>query len=240
MELILLQSVDGLGRPGDQVKVRDGYARNFLLPRGKAVPLSADALRGLAKLKKRADEEEKALLSTMEALAAKIAGAQVQISARSTEEGHLFGSVTDRDVLAALVAAGWQVPPRSVRMAAHLKQAGTSDVELHLHGSIMATIKVEVVPVDAEGNRIDVVAPPPAAAEPVGKPAETSEDAAPAASEAREEPAKGKGKADKAAKSEKGADKGPDKGEARAEKPAKDVAEGEGKAKAKKRDKAKD
>jgi large subunit ribosomal protein L9 len=226
------------------VKVRDGYARNFLLPRGKAVPLSADALRGLSKLKKRADEEEKALLSTMEALAAKIAGAQVQITARSTEEGHLFGSVTDRDVLAALVAAGWQVPSRSVRLPAHLKQAGTTDVELHLHGDITATVKVEVVPVDAEGNRIEVVAPPPVAAAPVEEHAEESEEPAPAAaSEARpEKPAKGEGKADKARKSEDRADKA-GKSEARAEKPAKDEAESEGKGKKKdkkdRKDKAK-
>ncbi len=230
MELILLQSVEGLGRPGDQVKVRDGYARNFLLPRGKAVPLSADALRGLAKLKKRADEEEKALLSTMEALAAKIAGAQVQITARATEEGHLFGSVTERDVLSALTAAGWQVPPRSVRMQAHLKEAGTADVELHLHGAIMATVKVEVVPVDAEGNRIDVVAPPPAAAVPQADAEPGEAEAGPEAKP--EKPARGEGKGEKTGKPDKAdrADK-VDKPEARVEKPAKGEAEARGRKK---------
>jgi large subunit ribosomal protein L9 len=220
MELILLQSVEGLGRPGDQVKVRDGYARNFLLPRGKAVPLSADALRGLSKLKKKADEEEKALLNTMEALAARIAGAQVQITARATEEGHLFGSVTDRDVLAALVAAGWQVPPRSVRLPAHIKQAGTTDVELHLHGAIIASVKVEVVPVDVEGNRIEVVATAPAAAAPVEAPVEDEADEEPEAKP--EKPAKG----EKAAKGDK-----PAKAKADGD------AEGDAKAKKKKKDK---
>lgn len=175
MELILLQSVEGLGHPGDQVKVRDGYARNFLMPKGKAVPVSPDALRGLSKLKKRAEEEEKALLSTMEQLAAKIAGAQVQITARATEEGHLFGSVTERDVHHALTAAGWQLPLRAVRMAAHLKEAGITDVELHLHGDITAVVKVEVQPVDADGNRIEVVAATAAAAAPQEAPAEDDE-----------------------------------------------------------------
>lgn len=209
MELILLQSVEGLGRPGDQVKVRDGYARNFLLPKGKAVPLSPNALRGLSKLKQKAEEEEKALLSTMEELAKKIEGTVVQISARATEEGHLFGSVTERDVHAALTLANWTVPLRSVRMAAHLKQSGVADVPLHLHGTIIATVKVEVVPVDAEGNKIDVVAPPPQAAEPVAPVEEPAE--APAEAEAKpEKPAKGKKdkaerteKSDKAEKSEK-------------------------------------
>jgi len=207
MELILLQSVEGLGHPGDQVKVRDGYARNFLMPKGKAVPVSPDALRGLSKLKKRAEEEEKALLSTMEQLAAKIAGTLVQITARATEEGHLFGSVTERDVHHALTAAGWQLPLRAVRMLAHLKEAGTTDVELHLHGTITTLVKVEVLPVDAEGNRIEVVAPTHAAAAPAEAPAEEDE-------EADEEPeAEKPAKAAKAPKGEK-----PGKGE-KGEKP---------------------
>jgi len=199
MELILLQSVEGLGHPGDQVKVRDGYARNFLMPKGKAVPVSPDALRGLSKLKKRAEEEEKALLSTMEQLAAKIAGAQVQITARATEEGHLFGSVTERDVHHALTAAGWQLPLRAVRMAAHLKEAGTTDVELHLHGTITTMVKVEVLPVDAEGNRIEVVAPAPSAAAAPAEPAAEGDEA----EEPEEAPAKG-AKAGKGDKPEKG------------------------------------
>lgn len=161
MELILLESVEGLGRPGDQVKVRSGYARNFLVPKGKAVPVSADVLRNLSKLKAKAEAEERAVLSTMEDLARRISGFQVQVLARATDEGHLFGSVTDKDVHTALGAAGWTLPLRAVRLASHLKDAGVAEVPLHLHGEITATIKVEVVPVDAEGNRITVVAPPP-------------------------------------------------------------------------------
>jgi|KBSSwiStaDraftv2_1062776.scaffolds.fasta_scaffold85281_2 large subunit ribosomal protein L9 len=210
MELILLQSVEGLGHPGDQVKVRDGYARNFLMPKGKAVPVSPDALRGLSKLKKRAEEEEKALLSTMEQLAAKIAGAQVQITARATEEGHLFGSVTERDVHHALTAAGWQLPLRAVRMAAHLKEAGTTDVELHLHGTITTMVKVEVLPVDAEGNRIEVVASAPSAAAPAEPAAEEDE-----AEEPEDAPAKG-AKAGKGDKPEKGGEPAAEAGGKRA------------------------
>ncbi|HVQ26211.1 MAG TPA: 50S ribosomal protein L9 [Planctomycetota bacterium] len=179
MELILLETVEGLGRPGDQVKVRPGYARNFLLPTHKAVPVSADVLRNLSKLKAKAEAEERAMVSTMEELAKRIAGFQVQIPARATEEGHLFGSVTDKDVHAALGAAGWTLPLRAVRLAAHLKDAGIAEVPLHLHGEITATIKVEVLPVDAEGNRITVVAPAP---EPAPAPAadEAEDEEAPA------------------------------------------------------------
>ena len=179
MELILLQSVEGLGRPGDQVKVKPGYARNFLLPTGRAVPVSANVLRGLGKLKARAEAEEKALLTSMGELAQKLAGTTVQITARSTEDGHLFGSVTDKDIHHALTLAGWQIPSRAVRLHAHLKEAGVVEVELHLHGNVTAAVKVEVVPVDAEGNRIEVVAR--------AEPEETPEAAAADAAEAPEE-----------------------------------------------------
>jgi len=158
MELILLQSVEGLGRPGDQVKVKSGYARNFLLPYRKAVALSADALRGISKLKARADEEERELLTSMDELAKKIAGFSMKISARATEEGHLFGSVTDKDVTVALAAAGWQLPARAVRMLSHIKEAGITEVTLHLHGTITAVVSVDVVPMDGEGNVIDISA----------------------------------------------------------------------------------
>jgi large subunit ribosomal protein L9 len=165
MELILLQSVEGLGRPGDQVKVKSGYGRNFLLPYGKAVPVSANALRGIGKLKARAEEEERAMLSSMDQLAQKLAGFTVKLTARATEEGHLFGSVTDKDVMGALTAAGWhQIPHRAVRMPSHIKEAGVTEVTLHLYGTIEAAIKVDVVAVDGEGNAIDISAAREAAA----------------------------------------------------------------------------
>ena len=182
MQLILLESVDGLGRPGDQVRVKSGYARNFLLPRGKAVPVSADALRSLGKLKLKAEAEERAMISSMQELGQKIAGAAVSIQARATEEGHLFGSVGDKDIQAALVAAGWEVPARAVRLAAPFKEAGAYEVDLHLHGTITASVSVTVVPINAEGNVIEVVKAEAVAETPSDEEAEAeSGDEAPAA-----------------------------------------------------------
>jgi large subunit ribosomal protein L9 len=156
MELILLESVEGLGRPGDQVKVRAGYARNFLLPKGKAVPITAEAVRSLDKLKAKAEAEERAMISSMEELSGKIQGARVEIAARATEEGHLFGSVTERDIHGALIGAGWDLPLRAVRLPAHLKEAGEHEVELHLYGEITTTVTVLVIPVDVHGNTIEL------------------------------------------------------------------------------------
>ena len=144
MELILLQSVEGLGHPGDQVKVRDGYARNFLMPKGKAVPVSPDALRGLSKLKKRAEEEEKALLSTMEQLAAKIAGTLVQITARATEEGHLFGSVNSKDIAEALELQNFTIDRRKIQLDDPIKQVGEYKIPVKLHKDVMAEVTVNV------------------------------------------------------------------------------------------------
>lgn len=167
MELILIESVEGLGRPGDRVKVRAGHARNYLLPQRKAVPIGAEVLRKLDQLKAKGEAEERALVTSMEELSKRLAGTRVEISARATEEGHLFGSVNEKDIHAVLAAAGWEIPARGVRLATHIKEAGETRVELHLHGQITAEIVVDVIPVDGQGNRIEIVeAAPQSATEP--------------------------------------------------------------------------
>jgi len=158
MHLILLESVEGVGRPGDQVKVKPGFARNYLLPQRKAMPLTEDSLRMLGKLKAKADAEERALISSMEEMSRKIAGLKLSIEARATEEGHLFGSVSDKDVLQVLKAGGWEVGSRAVRLSSHIKDAGQHPITLHLHADITAEITLEVLPIDADGNRFEPVA----------------------------------------------------------------------------------
>ncbi|MDG2148099.1 MAG: 50S ribosomal protein L9 [Planctomycetota bacterium] len=155
MKLILLESVEGLGRPGDQVNVKNGFARNYLLPERKAVVLTEDSLRMLGKLKVKAEEEERAMISSMEELAVKLRGLHVEVMARATEEGHLFGSVTEKDIHGAIVAAGWDVAQRAIRLPMHLKDSGVHEVALHLYGDITESITVEVVPIDMEGTRIE-------------------------------------------------------------------------------------
>ena len=157
MKLLLLESVEGLGRPGDQVDVKAGFACNFLMPNGKAVRVNSDSLRMLTRLKEKADEEERVMLSSMEELAAKINGFAVEVQARATEEGHLFGSVTEKDVHLALTKAGWEVTQRMVRMELHLKEAGETEVDLHLFGDVRATVKVTVVPIDSDGHQIETL-----------------------------------------------------------------------------------
>lgn len=158
MKLLLLESVAGLGRPGDQVDVKPGFALNFLLPKRKAVKATEDSLRMLDALKQKAEEEERAMISSMEELAAKLKGTEVTVQARATDEGHLFGSVTEKDIHAALVAAGWDVEQRMVRMTMHLKDAGAHEVEMHLYAEIAVPITVHVEPIDMDGMVIDLTA----------------------------------------------------------------------------------
>jgi len=161
MKLLLLESVEGLGRPGDQVNVKPGFARNYLVPNRLATRVTEDTLRMLDKLKAKAEEEERAAIASARELAEKIEGFAVTVEARATDEGHLFGSVTEKDIHRALTEAGWELSVRSVRLSAHLKEAGVETVELHVYGDITATIQVEVVPIDTDGNVVD----PDAAAE---------------------------------------------------------------------------
>ena len=93
MKLLLLESVEGLGRPGDQVDVKPGFARNYLIPQAKAVRVNSDTLRMLGRLQEQAAAEERAMISSMQELADKINGFAVEVSARATEEGHLFGEI---------------------------------------------------------------------------------------------------------------------------------------------------
>lgn len=158
LEVILLEKVGGLGVPGDQVRVKPGFALNFLLPQGKAERVNPDVLRRLPALKEKAEREESVLVASMEELAQKLDGTAVKIEARSTEEGHLFGSVTEKEITAALVSEGWDgLPDRAIRLEEHIKEAGDFEALAHLYGEIEAAIKVTVVPVDAEGNIIEVV-----------------------------------------------------------------------------------
>lgn len=155
MKLLLLESVEGLGRPGDQVNVKAGFARNYLVPNRLATRVTNDTLRMLDKLKAKAEEEERAAIASAKELAEKINGFEVKVEARATDEGHLFGSVTEKDIQRALTEAGWEISQRAVRLTAHLKEAGVETVELHIYADITATIQVEVVPIDIEGNVVD-------------------------------------------------------------------------------------
>jgi len=145
MELLLKQNVEHLGRLGDVVKVKTGYARNFLLPRGIAVMVTKANLVEIERARAQAQVEEEARIAALKEFAAKVTETSVTIEGRANEEGHLFGSVSAAQIAAALRDKGVPVEDKQVRLEQPLKEIGVFDVTVHLHATVTATVKVWVV-----------------------------------------------------------------------------------------------
>ena len=146
MKLILREDVDNLGKSGELVEVRNGYGRNFLLPRGMAVLANEKNLKHLA--------HERAVISAKQAklkagameIAGKIVQAKVQIKRKVGEQDKLFGSVTTLDIADALQSQGIKIDRRQIHLAEPIKTVGSFDVDVKLHAEVPAKVKVEVVP----------------------------------------------------------------------------------------------
>lgn len=145
MKVILQKDVANLGRIGDIVRVRDGYARNFLVPRGLAVSADESNVRRLEHQKRVAAAVASRLLAEAKVLAERIGQTAVSIKVQAGDEGKLFGAVTNRDIVDALVAEGVQVDRRQVQLAEPIKQIGVFNVPVHLHPEVNASVKVYVI-----------------------------------------------------------------------------------------------
>lgn len=150
MEVILLEKMRNLGALGDKVRVKSGFARNFLIPQGKAVYATKDNLakfeKRRAELEKLAGEKHKQALARQEKINA---FGSVTISAKAGDEGKLFGSIGTRDIVDALKKAGIEVEKREVRMSeGTLRNVGEYDVTIDLESDVAAHIKLNIV---AEG-----------------------------------------------------------------------------------------
>jgi len=146
MDVILLEKVDRLGGLGDVVSVKPGFARNFLLPHGKAKVASEENIKSLEA--QRAELEAKAAeaLAEAEARKAKLDGLAISITAKSGTEGKLFGSVGTADISDAIIAAGIEVAKKEVRLpTGAIRQAGEYDIDLHLHSDVDVSIKLTVI-----------------------------------------------------------------------------------------------
>jgi large subunit ribosomal protein L9 len=146
MQVILLEKVVNLGGLGDVVKVRDGFARNFLIPQGKAKRATRD---NLAEFEQRRAELEKAQadqLSAAQERAARLDGLMVQITQKAGVDGKLFGSVTNADVAEALKKQGFEIPKAAIRMPqGPLKNVGDHPLKVTLHADVVVNITVSVL-----------------------------------------------------------------------------------------------
>ena len=146
MEVILLESIDRLGNLGDQVKVKAGFARNFLLPKGKAKVATAENIAEIETRRAELEKQHAETLAAAKARAEKLATLQLTITAKSGTEGKLFGSVTNANIAEAIVEQGIEAVKSEVRMPeGPIRMAGEYDIDLHLHAEVNTTIKVIVI-----------------------------------------------------------------------------------------------
>lgn len=143
--LILREDMPELGHVGDVIEVSVGYARNFLVPRGKAYPYSEDGMRRIEKAKTEADERRVAMAKEFEAMAQRLEGVQLTFEERTGEEGKLFGAVNAKRIADGLAEQGLGLAENQVRLAEPIRTVGEYEVPIHVHGDLSAQIKVWVV-----------------------------------------------------------------------------------------------
>jgi len=144
IKVLLKNDVPSLGTGGEVVRVRPGFARNFLLPRGLAVPATAGNLARVEDLKRQVAGQAKQELEQATAAAAKIAGVSVSIARAIGDEGKMYGSVTTKDIEDAFTAAGVKLDRKKIALAEPIKALGAFEVPIKLHPTVTATLKVTV------------------------------------------------------------------------------------------------
>ncbi|MBD0745849.1 50S ribosomal protein L9 [Streptomyces sp. CBMA152] len=146
MKIILTHEVSGLGAAGDVVDVKDGYARNFLVPRGFAIRWTKGGEKDVEQIRRARKIHEIATIEQANEIKARLEGTKVRLAVRSGDAGRLFGSVTQADVAAAIKAAGGpDVDKRRVELGSPIKTLGAHQVSVRLHAEVSAKVGVEVV-----------------------------------------------------------------------------------------------
>lgn len=146
MQIILLEKLANLGELGEVVKVKEGYARNYLIPHGKAKRATQANIAEFEKRRTELESAQAAGLVAAQERAAKLDGLLVQITQKAGVDGKLFGSVTNIDIAEALKAQGFEVPRAAIRMPeGPLKQVGDQPVKIALHTDVIVTITVSVL-----------------------------------------------------------------------------------------------
>ncbi len=146
MKVILIQDVENLGNQGDVVTVKDGYGRNYLIPRGLARVATAGMIRAHEEELRQASKKLAAQLEAAQATAQRLESTEVVIPVRVGEEGRLFGSVTAQQVADQLASQGIEVDRRNITLSEDIRRVGTYTAAVKLHRDVTAQVKINVVP----------------------------------------------------------------------------------------------
>lgn len=155
MEVVLKEDIENLGHMGDVVKVKDGYARNYLLPRGLVVLANKKNLKALEHEQRMIGQRRERLTKEAQGVGEKLAGVSLEFAAKVGEEGRLFGSVTTMDIEKALKEQGFEVERRRIVLDAPIKNVGDYEVPIRLRPEVMPSIKVKVVSEDGPEGGVD-------------------------------------------------------------------------------------
>ena len=146
MQVILMEKLANLGNLGDVVKVKDGYARNYLIPQGKAKRATEENLKAFEARRAELEKKQAADLVLAQERGAKLEGQALKITQKAGVDGRLFGSVTNYDIVDALKAAGHEVERAQVRMpTGPLKSVGEYQIQIALHTDVVVTITIQVI-----------------------------------------------------------------------------------------------
>jgi large subunit ribosomal protein L9 len=146
VELLLAADVEHLGNTGDIVRVKPGYARNFLMPNGLATVATEENKRMVKRHQEKLVELQKQKMAALQKRADTVSKYSVTLEANANEEGHLYGSIMGPDISRALIAAGYQVEADHVKLEGPIKELGMYTVKIQLHADVKTEIKVWVVP----------------------------------------------------------------------------------------------
>ena len=144
-DILLIKPVEGLGAEGDQVKVRAGYARNYLLPRAIAVPLTSANRKQIEALKKRRAEREISELSGAKEVATKLGQTRIAFAVKTGEGGKMFGAVTANDIHEKLAQAGLEMDRRKIQLHTPVKTLGQHTVKIRLHAEVTVELSFDIV-----------------------------------------------------------------------------------------------
>jgi len=145
MNIILLENIDKVGTKHEVVKVKDGFGRNYLIPKGLGIVANKPNLARLEGLKKQGAKKEAVLISAYREMVAKLTGAKIQITAKAGENGRLFGSVTAQHLATALQGLGVEADKRIIEMPEEVKELGRYTATLKFHPEVEAAVNFEVV-----------------------------------------------------------------------------------------------
>jgi large subunit ribosomal protein L9 len=145
LKVLLKSNVENLGSGGDVVKVRPGFARNFLLPRGLAVPATTANLQRVEELRRQAAAQAKEELARAKELEVRLGAVSVQIERAAGEEDKMWGSVTSRDIAEAFARVGVEIDRRKIQLKEPIKTFGPAELFIRLHADVNAALKIDVI-----------------------------------------------------------------------------------------------